>query len=462
MLNELLILTKIKAGDIKAFEELFRCYYSPLCWYAASITGRMEVAEEIVEELFYVLWKDREQLQIFQSVKNYLYRATRNQSIQYCEHEEVKERYRESVLTASSSEQATDPHQQMEYEELQKLINNTLEKLPERRMQIFKMHRTEGKKYAEIAVQLSLRQNGGSGNDEDFTNFAKRNRKLYSNEMMKTDIHKIKTEQAWNRLYDRLDKDHLLVEDHRMPKIPMWVRYGTVAAMVVGLVFSTLYWGFGQKEELPDFITQENQDVPTLVTTLEDGSVVFLAKETSIRYPEHFVSDKREVSLQGDAFFDVAKKQKQPFWIDTKEVKIEVLGTAFSVKSVEDAPFRLSVQRGTVRVTLKKRNKECYVKAGETVVLQSQQLLLSSTENAGELNRYLKHVCFKDESLGHILKVMNMNAGSSQIRVASPALEKRKLTVEFSNESPETVATLIAYALNLKCTRQGDTFILTE
>ena len=214
--------------------------------------------------------------------------------------------------------------------------------------------------------------------------------------MMKTDIHKIKTEQAWNRLYDRLDKDHLLVEDHRMPKIPMWVRYGTVAAMVVGLVFSTLYWGFGQKEELPDFITQENQDVPTLVTTLEDGSVVFLAKETFIRYPEHFVSDKREVSLQGDAFFDVAKKQKQPFWIDTKEVKIEVLGTAFSVKSVEDAPFRLSVQRGTVRVTLKKGNKECYVKAGETVVLQSQQLLLSSTENAGELNRYLKHVCFKD------------------------------------------------------------------
>ena len=54
-----------------------------------------------------------------------------------------------------------------------------------------------------------------------------------------------------------------------------------------------------------------------------------------------------------------------------------------------------------------------------------------------------------------------MNAGSSQIRVASPALE-RKLTVEFSNESPETVATLIAYALNLKCTRQGDTFMLTE
>lgn len=280
--------------------------------------------------------------------------------------------------------------------------------------------------------------------------------------MMKTDIHKIKTEQAWNRLYDRLDQDHLLVENRRIHTVPIWVRYGVAAAIVVSFVFGALYWGLGQKEELPNLITQENQDVPTLVTTLEDGSVVFLAKETSIRYPEHFVSDKREVSLQGDAFFDVAKKQKQPFWIDTKQVKIEVLGTAFSVQSVEDAPFRLSVQRGVVRVTLKSGNKECYVKAGETVVLQSQGLVLSTNENAGELNRYLKHVCFKDESLGRILKVMNMNAGGLQICVASPALEERKLTVEFANESPETVATLIACALNLKCTRQGDTFLLAE
>ena len=52
MLNELFILSKIKEGDIKAFEEVFHRYYSPLCWYAAGIIGQMEVAEEIVEELF--------------------------------------------------------------------------------------------------------------------------------------------------------------------------------------------------------------------------------------------------------------------------------------------------------------------------------------------------------------------------------------------------------------------------
>lgn len=57
MLNELFILAKIREGDIKAFEEIFRRYYSPLCWYATGITGEMEAAEEIVEELFYVFWE---------------------------------------------------------------------------------------------------------------------------------------------------------------------------------------------------------------------------------------------------------------------------------------------------------------------------------------------------------------------------------------------------------------------
>lgn len=52
MLNDLLTLARIREGDIKAFEDVFRRYYSPLCWYAMSITGSMEAAEEIVEELF--------------------------------------------------------------------------------------------------------------------------------------------------------------------------------------------------------------------------------------------------------------------------------------------------------------------------------------------------------------------------------------------------------------------------
>lgn len=130
MLNELMILARIKEGDIKAFEGIFRRYYSPLCWYAAGITGDTASAEEIVEELFYVLWKNRERLQVFQSVKSYLYRSVRNEAVQFCEHQEVKERYRASVRTESGPGYSSDPHAHLEYEELQTLIRHTLDKQP--------------------------------------------------------------------------------------------------------------------------------------------------------------------------------------------------------------------------------------------------------------------------------------------------------------------------------------------
>lgn len=156
-MNDRHILTRIKNGDVKAFEQIFRLYYTPLCLYAAGITGSPEVAEEIVQELFYVCWKEKERLQSLHSIKNYLYAAARNQSLQYREHQEVHNRYREAVLARPArDDEPDDPQDLIEYKELESLIRRTLQKLPERRRRIFRMHRFEGKKYAEIAAILSL------------------------------------------------------------------------------------------------------------------------------------------------------------------------------------------------------------------------------------------------------------------------------------------------------------------
>ena len=155
MLNDILVLKKIREGDIKTFEHVFKFYYSPLCLYATSLTGRMETAEEIVQELFYVLWKEKENLNLFSSLKSYLYGAVRNRSFQYLEHLEVRNRHREAVLSEETPEYSS-PEEQLEYKELQQIIIKALNKLPQRRQQIFRMHRYGGLKYAEIASTLSL------------------------------------------------------------------------------------------------------------------------------------------------------------------------------------------------------------------------------------------------------------------------------------------------------------------
>ena len=169
--------------------------------------------------------------------------------------------------------------------------------------------------------------------------------------MSETKRNKERVDQAWNKLYDRLDADGLLLSDRqnrkRLSASMLW-KWGAVAA----------YRKVGEPVEVRALIMQENTEQSTLVTTLEDGSIVYMGGETSLQYPEHFSMDKREVSLQGNALFDVAGNRERPFLIETEEVRIEVLGTMFHVKSDVGSTFELSVQRGKVKVALKNKNQD--------------------------------------------------------------------------------------------------------
>lgn len=275
----------------------------------------------------------------------------------------------------------------------------------------------------------------------------------------------MKTDEAWRHLYTRLDKDNLLVETgEEVIRRRLFLKWGTVAAaMLAGVVCLMSVWWLMPESSTEQFnlVTQENREKSTLVTTLEDGSIVYLGQESVLQYPEHFAADKREIKLHGEAFFDVAKKHEQTFLIETEKVRIEVLGTAFNVRSNEVTPFSLSVRRGKVKVSLKQDGHSIFVNAGETVTLQSQQLQLTETPG-DESGIYTKNIRFKDESLEDILRVVNTENPALQIQAGSLDLGQRKLTIEFLDNSPDTVAELICWALNLKCARKGDKLILSE
>lgn len=155
MINDIIITSKIKEGDIKAFETLFKRFYSPLCLYGTSITGQYEVAEEIVEEIFYKIWKDRDKIKITFSIKSYLYSAVKYQSFHYLNHCKTMEDYNKFKISDNKTAYE-DPSEKMELKELNEFINKILAELPPRRLKIFNMHRNEGKKYSDIAAALSV------------------------------------------------------------------------------------------------------------------------------------------------------------------------------------------------------------------------------------------------------------------------------------------------------------------
>ena len=72
------LITTLKAGDITAFEMLFRTYYQPLCNYAYTFVQDRDEAEEIVQATFLYVWEKRDNLAIHTGVKPYLYAMVRN------------------------------------------------------------------------------------------------------------------------------------------------------------------------------------------------------------------------------------------------------------------------------------------------------------------------------------------------------------------------------------------------
>ena len=155
MIRDNEIIRRIRKGDIKQFEALFRSSYASLVKYAKTLIKDHDTAEEIVQDLFFRFWQNKEKIQIESSLNGYLFRSVHNGCLHYIEHQKVVERHGQEI-SFNQSPGAESPADILQYKELQARIARTIEKLPERCGQIFCMNRFEGLKYKEIAEKLSV------------------------------------------------------------------------------------------------------------------------------------------------------------------------------------------------------------------------------------------------------------------------------------------------------------------
>ncbi|MCU0473741.1 MAG: RNA polymerase sigma-70 factor [Bacteroidales bacterium] len=155
MISDSEIIRRIRQGDKKQFESLFRSSYVSLVRYARSIVKDHDTGEEIVQELFFRLWQDREKIKIESSLNGYLFRAVHNRCLHLIEHNRIVEKHAQEISYKQTSN-VENPSEIIQYKELQAKIARILEKLPERCGRIFCMNRFDGLKYAEIADKLSI------------------------------------------------------------------------------------------------------------------------------------------------------------------------------------------------------------------------------------------------------------------------------------------------------------------
>lgn len=127
------------------------------------------------------------------------------------------------------------------------------------------------------------------------------------------------------------------------------------AAVWLGILFvsSLLVWKWQAKEPVIQvaLIEKSNLEGIPVRYVLPDSSEVFLAAGSKMSYPDAFRGNTREISLQGEAFFQVTADPGKPFIIHTGEIHTQVLGTSFKVTAIEGRPLEVAVATGKVGVS---------------------------------------------------------------------------------------------------------------
>lgn len=142
----------------------------------------------------------------------------------------------------------------------------------------------------------------------------------------------------------------------------------------------------------------------------QDGTKVYINSDSKLRYPKKFALNSREVYLEGEAYFEVAKNKKRPFIVNLNGPAIHVLGTSFNVQDYpENKDITVCLDEGHINLTLPSE-KKYPVQPGEKLVYNKENKLctISRIEDMQRMSIWKQNVIvFKDTPLPEVLKVLN-------------------------------------------------------
>lgn len=137
--------------DECAFRRIFYDFFAPLCVFAHRYVGSMEDCEDMVQDVFYRIWKKRKELRVDSSARNFLMACVRNACVDFLRKQEVEARGMEYYIQRVPVEEEL-----YTTSELEQLLEAALAKLPEQIASVFRLNRFAGKTYAEIAEEKQI------------------------------------------------------------------------------------------------------------------------------------------------------------------------------------------------------------------------------------------------------------------------------------------------------------------
>jgi len=280
------------------------------------------------------------------------------------------------------------------------------------------------------------------------------------------DLKKYKAEDAWGKVESRI----------RIQNSGKQARFRNLITspfirIAAALIFAALllvsgyevFFNPSAKRNLRE-LSASHQVLNTF--TLPDGTLVSLNSNTKLRYPKKFGRSTREVTIEGEAFFEVKPNKNKPFIIHAGNAQIKVLGTSFNVNAYPDSKLvEVTVETGRVQV-LNKTDK--YVQTNEliltpgdkgTLIFESNSLRKTTNQNPNFLAWKTHNLIFKATSLDEVIQEL-AKVYKVDIRLADSNLNKLLLTAQFNNYSLDFILEVIETTFKIEAQKVDGHYVL--
>ena len=216
---------------------------------------------------------------------------------------------------------------------------------------------------------------------------------------------------TWNAaLLSKSDKqtDVLFSEKKKSFRFGRVMWYAASVAALLILSIGMLRYTENTPEGMQTVIVPAGQRVNLI---LADGTSVWLNSNTTFQYPASFSKKKREVSVIGEAYFDVAKNEENSFVVSTEKYQIEALGTSFNVYAYGNNFFETALFNGSVKVYDKEHKTDFLLQPNEKAFEKNKQLCKAPIEATKDYKWQNGILSFYDEPIQDVMDMLSAYYG---------------------------------------------------
>ncbi len=267
-----------------------------------------------------------------------------------------------------------------------------------------------------------------------------------------------------NRMLDKIKQQADIEDEGRQVPVvkiskPYWYSVASIAALFILVLSYFIKDSYFNTEaagnQMSPYVSVVNHSNKLVKHTFPDGSIAWMRPSTNIRYKRAFNSGAlREVSMLGEAFYEVTKNPKRPFIIHSGNVDTRVLGTSFNVRCYSaNSRAEISVVTGKVMVSAHRgteAKESVYLLPKQRAVYNKQdKSLVKDLSVKQEMALWNKNtLSFNNIPMSSVVSVLR-DKFQTNITIASPEINKYLLTADFTDANLPSVLEMLSKSLDI-------------